>query len=414
VASIRPLVDNALGLGVDMSLPLTGVRVLDLSRVLSGPYCTMLLADMGAEVIKIEVPGEGDLTRGKGDPESEARGGQAVFFDLNRNKKSLTLNLKAEAGKEIFQRLAESADVVVENYRPDVMDRLGLGYPLLNQINPRLIYCGISGFGKTGPYSLWPAYDQIAQGMSGLMSVTGDAQCAPLRVGVSIADSIAGLFAACGVLLALAHRQHTGRGQEIQANLLDGLISMFTARASNFLESGALVPPVGNHLHDLGPAGTFETRDGYINITAWPDETFHRLCAVLGLGELWTDSRFVTPRSRATHRDALTDILNTKLRRRATADWIDLLHQQHIACGPILNLQQVFTDPQVLHNGMVVEHEHPTSGTRRLLGFPLRLSEAPTTIRLPAPALGEHTDELVASLGYSQALIEAFRNDGVL
>jgi crotonobetainyl-CoA:carnitine CoA-transferase CaiB-like acyl-CoA transferase len=397
-----------------MTLPLAGLRVLDLSRVLSGPYCTMLLADMGAEVIKVEVPGEGDLTRGKGDPESEGRGGQPVFFDLNRNKKSLTLNLKADAGKEIFKRLSETADVVVENYRPDVMDRLGLGYAVLRQLNPRLIYCGISGFGKTGPYSLWPAYDQIAQGMSGLMSVTGDHQGAPMRVGVSIADSIAGLFAACGILLALAHRQHSGQGQEVQVNLLDGLISMFTARASNFLESGVLVPPVGNHLHDLGPAGTFETQDGYINITAWPDAAFRRLCAALELGDLWLDSRFATPHLRATHRETLTDVLNATLRSRPTADWIGLLHQHHIPCGPILNLQQVFADPQVLHNGMVLEHHHPTAGHRRLLGSPLRLSEAPMDIRLPAPSLGEHTEALLTGLGYSPELIEKLRGDGVL
>jgi crotonobetainyl-CoA:carnitine CoA-transferase CaiB-like acyl-CoA transferase len=302
----------------------------------------------------------------------------------------------------------------VENYRPDVMDRLGLGYTVLSQINPRLLYCGISGFGKTGPYRRWPAYDQIAQGMSGLMSITGDRDGAPMRVGVSIADSIAGLFAAYGILLALVHRQQSGRGQEIQANLLDGLISMFTARASNFLESGALVPPVGNHLHDLGPAGTFDTQDGHINITAWPDDAFRRLCSALELGELWTDRRFVTPRLRATYRDALSDILNAKLRQRTTADWMGLLHLQHIPCGPILNLQQVFEDPQVRHNGMVLEHEHPTAGRRRLLGFPLKLSDAAVDIRLPAPGLGEHTEELLAGLGYSQVLIETFRRDGVL
>jgi crotonobetainyl-CoA:carnitine CoA-transferase CaiB-like acyl-CoA transferase len=397
-----------------MPLPLAGLRLLDLSRVLSGPYCTMLLADMGADVIKVEVPGEGDLTRGKGDPESEVRGGQPVFFDLNRNKKSLTLNLKAAAGKEIFKRLVKSADVVVENYRPDVMDRLELGYSILSLVNPRLIYCGISGFGKTGPYSLWPAYDQIAQGMSGLMSITGDRDGSPMRVGVSIADAIAGLFAAYGVLLALAHRQHTGRGQEVQANLLDGLISMFTARAANFLESGELVPPVGNHLHDLGPAGTFETRDSRINITAWPDEAFRRLCSALELGPLWTDRRFSTPRMRAAHRDALTDILNAKLRLRATADWLGILHRQRIPCGPILDLQQVFSDPQILHNGMVLEHDHPTAGHRRLLGFPLRMSEAPMDIRLPAPRLGEHTEELLVELGFTPSLIEQFRRDGVL
>jgi len=219
---------------------------------------------------------------------------------------------------------------------------------------------------------------------------------------------------ACGILLALAHRQHTGKGQEIQANLLDGLISMFTARASNFLESGVLVPPVGNHLHDLGPAGTFETQDGHINITAWPDEAFRRLCVALALGELWTDSRFATPRLRATHREALTVILNSKLRLQATMDWIDILHRQRIPCGPILNLQQVFEDPQVLHNGMVVEHDHPLAGHRRLLGFPLRLSEASVDVHLPAPALGEHTDALLTRLGYSQVLIDTYRRDGVV
>ncbi|MDQ3827895.1 MAG: CoA transferase [Candidatus Tectomicrobia bacterium] len=397
-----------------MPLPLEGLLVLDLSRVLSGPYCTMILADMGAEVMKIEVPGEGDLTRGKGDPESEARGGQPVFFDLNRNKKSLTLNLKADAGKAIFKRLAEKADVLVENYRPDVMDRLGLGYGVLSELNRRLIYCGISGFGKTGPYSLWPAYDQIAQGMSGLMSVTGKRDGAPMRVGVSIADTITGLFAACGILLALTHRQQTGRGQEVRATLLDGLISMLTARASNFLESGVLVPPVGNHLHDLGPAGTFETRDGHINITAWPDEAFQRLCTALELGELWADSRFATPRLRARHRDALTDILNAKLRLRTTHAWMGILPRQRIPCGPIFNLQQVFADPQVLHNRMVLEHHHPRAGHRRLLGFPLKLSEAPMDIRLAAPELGEHTEEILTGLGYSATLIEQFRHDGIL
>jgi crotonobetainyl-CoA:carnitine CoA-transferase CaiB-like acyl-CoA transferase len=397
-----------------MSLPLDALRVLDLSRVLSGPYCTMILADMGAEVIKVEVPGEGDLTRGKGDPEPEARGGQPVFFDLNRNKKSLTLNLKAEAGKAIFKRLVERADVLVENCRPDVMDRLGLGYSVLSQLNPRLIYCGISGFGKTGPYSLWPAYDQIAQGMSGLMSVTGEPDGSPMRVGVSIADTIAGLFAACGILLALAHRQQTGRGQEVHATLLNGLISMFTARASNFLESGVLVPPVGNHLHDLGPAGTFETQDGHINITAWPDEAFRRLCAALELGALWMDSRFATPRLRATHRDALTDMLNAKLRLQTTSAWMGILPRQRIPCGPIFNLQQVFADPQVLHNRMLLEYHHPRAGHRRLLGLPVTLSEAPTGIRLAAPDLGEHTEEILAGLGYSAAMIEQFRHDGVL
>jgi CoA:oxalate CoA-transferase len=374
----------------------------------------MLLADMGAEVIKIEVPGEGDLTRGKGDQESEARGGQPVFFDLNRNKKSLTLNLKPEAGKAIFKRLLQQADILVENYRPDVMDRLGLGYRVLADLNPGLIYCGISGFGKTGPYSLWPAYDQIAQGMSGLMSVTGDRGCAPMRVGVSIADTIAGVFATCGILMALVHRQRTGQGQEVNVNLLDGLISMLTARASNFLESEILVPPVGNHLHDLGPAGTFETQDGHLNITAWPDETFRRLCAALNLGDLWTDPRFATPRERARHREALTDILNARLRLCPTTVWIGILHTQGVPCGPILQLDQVFQDPQVLANQMVVACEHPLGGRRRLLGIPVKLTATPGEIRTPAPALGQHTEEILTALGYCSLLLAQWRQEGVI
>jgi crotonobetainyl-CoA:carnitine CoA-transferase CaiB-like acyl-CoA transferase len=397
-----------------MSTPLEGLRVLDLSRVLSGPYCTMLLADMGAEVIKIEMPGEGDLTRGKGDPESEARGGQPVFFDLNRNKKSLTLNLKAEAGKAILKQLTQAADVLVENYRPDVMERLGLGYAVLRDINPRLIYCGISGFGKTGPASLWPAYDQIAQGLSGLMSVTGDADCTPMRVGVSIADTIAGVFATCAVLLALVYRQRTGLGQEVHTSLLDGLISMLTARASNFLESGTLIPAVGNHLHDLGPAGTFVTQDGHINITAWPEDAFRRLCAALVLGDLWTDPRFATPQQRALHRDALTALLNRQLRQRTTADWMSVLHRHRVPCGPIFNLKQVFESPQVLHNQMVVTQDHPTGGQRRLLGIPLKLSDTPGAIRTPAPALGQHNEELLSALGYALPDIEALRRAGVI
>jgi crotonobetainyl-CoA:carnitine CoA-transferase CaiB-like acyl-CoA transferase len=250
--------------------------------------------------------------------------------------------------------------------------------------------------------------------MSGLMSVTGEHNGAPMRVGVSIADTIAGLFAACGILLALAHRQRTGQGQEVHATLLDGLISMLTARAANFLETGVLIPPVGNHLHDLGPAGTFETQDGYINITAWPDDAFRRLCTAVELGDLWTDRRFATPRLRATHRDALTDILNATLRRRTTTDWIERLHRQGVPCGPILNLQQVFDDPQVHHNGMVLDHKHPRAGHRRLLGFPLKLSEAPMDVRLAAPALGEHTEETLAQLGYSLTQIEQLRHEGVL
>lgn len=397
-----------------MPRPLDGLRVLDLSRVLSGPYCTMILADMGAEVIKVEMPGEGDLTRGKGDPEAEARGGQSVFFDLNRNKKSLTLNLKPEAGKEILKRFVQSADVLVENYRPDVMGRLGLDYHVLNQVNPRLIYCGISGFGQTGPYRLWPAYDQIAQGMSGLMSVTGDDACAPMRVGVSIADTIAGVFATCGILLALVSRQQTHRGQEVHVNLIDGIISMLTARASNFLETGMLIPPVGNHLHDLGPAGTFETQDGHINITAWPDETFRRLCEVLELEALWTDDRFATPRERAEHRDALTERLNATLRMRTTAHWMEILRKHRVPCGPILNFKQVFEDPQVMHNRMVIEHDHPIGGRRRLLGIPIKLGETPGEVHTPAPTLGQHTDELLSASGYSQTFIAELRRDGVI
>jgi len=245
-------------------------------------------------------------------------------------------------------------------------------------------------------------------------AVTGDQQCTPMRVGVSIADTIAGVFATCGILLALVNRQHTHLGQEVNVCLIDGLISMLTARASNFLESGALIPPVGNHLHDLGPAGTFETQDGHLNITAWPEETFRRLCEALQLGELWMDARFATPRARAQHRDALTERLNATLRTRTTAAWMGILQNQGVPCGPILNLKQVFEDPQVLHNQMVVEHAHPTGGHRRLLGIPIKLSETPGEVVTPAPALGQHTEELLSALGYSPPLIGSLHRDGVI
>jgi CoA:oxalate CoA-transferase len=235
-----------------------------------------------------------------------------------------------------------------------------------------------------------------------------------MRVGVSIADAIAGVFATCGILMALVHRQRTGQGQEVNVNLLDGLISMLTARASNFLESEILVPPVGNHLHDLGPAGTFETQDGHLNITAWPDETFRRLCAALNLGDLWTDPRFATPRERARHREALTDILNARLRLCPTTDWIGILHTQGVPCGPILQLDQVFQDPQVLANQMVVACEHPLGGRRRLLGIPVKLTATPGEIRTPAPALGQHTEEILTALGYSSLLLAQWRQEGVI
>lgn len=395
-------------------LPLHGIRVLDLTRVLAGPFATRLLADLGADVIKVEEPGQGDPGRGAKGPEWAARGGSPMFMDFNRNKRSLTLNLKAEEGRGIFRRLAASADVVVENFRPDVMDSLKLGPEALRAVTPRLIYCSISGFGRDGPYRARPAYDQIAQGMAGLMSVTGDPAGEPMSVGTSIADSIAGICAAFGVVTALFDRARTGIGQEVQTSLLEGLIACLSWRAHDWLGLREVSPRTGNHLGVGAPSGTFRARDGYLNIAAHFDAQWERLCQALGLEELLREPALATIPGRMAARERLTRLITERLAARTVADWTAVLNGAGVPCGPILRIDEVFADPQVRHREMELRMEHPKAGTVRMLGYPVKFSRGSGALRRPAPLLGEHTDEILREVGYSVEEIARLRARGVL
>ncbi|MBU1207577.1 MAG: CoA transferase, partial [Proteobacteria bacterium] len=388
-------------------MPLANVKVLDLTRFVAGPFCTLLLADMGAEVIKIESPGRGDETRYQG---TTINGESWYFVGMNRNKKSLTLDLKAKEGKEIFLRLAREFDVVVENFRPGVMRNLGLDYNILREVNPAIIYCGISGYGKDGPYHLRPAFDFIAQGISGFMSITGFPDREPVRTGIPISDSVAGIYGAYGILSALIARQHTGKGQEVQTSLVDGMISILSFQADRYFGLGEIPEPGGNDHPVASPYGTFKAKDGYINIAPAGDPMWERLAHALGLKELLADPRFQTNDLRRQHRRELNEIVNEITRKRTMAEWIEHLNKEGIPCGPIYNLEQTFQDPQVRHQEMVLDLDQP-SGKVKTLGFPVKMSHTPAKLRRPAPQLGQHTMEILASLQYSPEQVNSRQGD---
>ena len=391
-------------------MPLSGTKVLDLGRFVSGPFCGALLADMGAEVIKIEVPGRGDEIRYHG---VLINGESAYFVGLNRSKQSLTLDLKSAEGKAIFARLVREADVVLENFRPDVMRRLGLHYEALREINPRVIYCGISGFGKDGPYALRPSFDFIAQGMSGLMSVTGFPDREPVRVGIPISDSIAALYAAYGISLALLARQRTGDGQEVQVSLVDGVISLLSFQADKYFGRGEVPQRAGNDHPVSAPYGTFKALDGYINVAPPGDQMWERFAHALGRPDLLADARFTTNNLRHQHRTEINQIITDITARRTMAEWVECFNAAGVPCGPIYDLAQVFADPQVQHQEMVLELEQP-SGKVRTLGFPIKLSKTPAALHGPAPQIGQHSANILADLGYTAAEIDALNARGIV
>jgi len=395
-----------------MSQVLKGIKVLDLTRALAGPYCTMLLADYGAEVIKVELPGTGDDTRGWGPPFVE--GESAYFMSINRNKKSLTLDMKNTKSKDILERMIKQSDIIVENFRPGAADRLGLGYEQVKKINPKIIYCSISGFGQDGPYRELPGFDQTLQGMGGMMSITGEPDGPPMKVGVAIADISGGMFAGFGIMLALFHREKTGKGQWVDTSLLDSQIAWLTYRAGEFFASGKLPEKVGSGHPMIVPYQAFKAKDEYINIAAGNDQLWKRFCKVINMENIMDDPKFVTNAKRVENRKELIAILSKIIETKTGAEWLKLLEDAGIPAGPIYTLDKLFSDPQVLHRKMVVELAHPKAGKIKVTGVPVKLSDAPGEITAPPPLLGQHNKEVLKDLGYSAEEIEKLIADKVV
>ncbi len=392
---------------------LQGIRVLDLSRVLAGPFCTMLLGDYGAEIIKIEAPGRGDDTRHWGPP--WAGGESAYFLSVNRNKRSLTLNLKHPRGQQILRDLAAQSDVLIENFKVGTMVRLGLSYEDLKAVNPGLIYCSITGYGQNGPYRDRPGYDFIIQAQGGIMSITGPADGEPHKVGVAIVDITAGLFAATAILAALRHRDRTGEGQYIDVALLDAQVAWLANVAQNYLVSGQVPKRYGNAHPNIVPYEVFPTLDGHVAVGIGNDLQYRRFCEVAGCMELWEDERFQTNPGRVEHREELIPRLQAVFRARTTAEWLDLLVNARIPVGPINNIAQVLNDPQVQARQMVQQITHPTAGEVSLLGPVAKLSATPARIHAPPPLLGEHSESILRDLlGYSPEEIAALRQEQVI
>ena len=392
---------------------LAGIRVLDLTRVLAGPYCTMFLGDLGAEVVKVEQPGVGDDTRGWGPP--FAGGESAYFLCTNRNKKSITVDIKSADGIALVKQLAERADVLIENFRPGAMDRLGLGDKELRGANPKLVYASLSGFGADGPMAGVPGYDLIVQAWGGLMSITGTPESGPLKVGVAIIDLVAGLMLGKSIVAALYAREKIGVGQKIDTSLLEAEVATLINAGSNYLVAGQIPGRWGNAHPSIVPYQSFQTADGYLVLGAASESIWQRLCPALGRAELADDPRFAKNADRVAHRQELIAILSEIFMARTTADWVATLNRADIPCAPVQTIDQVFAAPQVLHRNMLVEVEHPTAGKVKLAGIPVKFSATPASVRLPPPLLGEHNDDVLSSwLGMKTEEIHRLKEKGVI
>jgi CoA:oxalate CoA-transferase len=385
---------------VTMRKPLSGIRVVDLTRVLSGPFCTMLLGDMGAEVIKVEPPGKGDPVRWQGG----MRDGLSWYFaSFNRNKKSVELDLYCDDGKQLLSRLIAEGDVLVDNFRPGVMARMGFGPEALERLNPKLVTCSINGYGSTGPYADRPAFDFIIQAMSGFMSVNGAADQEPLRSGQPITDLVAGLYGAFGIVSALRARDLNGRGQHVEASMLNGILSFMAYLASEHLLSGELPPRTGNDHPLVAPYGLYRASDGEVAVAPSNDVVLRRFLRTVGLEALLDDARFDSNDKRFARRDELNAMINEAMARDSQAAWIERLNAAGVPSGKVQNLAEVFSDPQVHDQQMVIEVEHPDHGAVRMLGFPVKLSGTPCETQLPAPRLGEHNEEILGPLRRPQS-----------
>jgi formyl-CoA transferase len=380
-------------------MPLEGIRVVDLTRVMTGPYCTMMLGDMGADVIKVERPGKGDDTRAWGPPFQD--GESTYFLSVNRNKRSIALDLKHEAGCEVLWRLIENADVLVENFSPGTIGRLGFGYDAVRARNERIVFASISGFGQTGPSAGRTAYDLIVQGMSGMMSVTGEPDGMPTKLGIPIADIAAGMFAAYGIVSALFQRERTGEGRYIDVSMLGGQVALLTYQAGIYFATGQTPAPLGNAHPIVAPYDTFQTADGYINLAVGNDSLWERFCRAFDLDDAIADERFRTNAGRITNRDALYEIIDRALGSRATVEVVDRLDACGVPCGPIYTIPQLYDDPHADAAGLRQTVPHVTLGSVTLPGFPYHLSGQDLLLRYGPPTLGQHTREILQEAGYA-------------
>jgi len=394
---------------------LEGIRVLDLTRALAGPFCTLMLGDYGADVIKIEIPGSGDDTRTWGPPFVGDE--SAYFLSINRNKRSLTLNFKEEKAREIFLKMVKDADVVVENFTPGVMDRFGLSYDALKAVNPGIVVCSISGFGQTGPYRSRPAYDQIMQGISGLMSITGEPDGEPQKVGIAVADIGAGMWAAFAVMAAIHNRSHKGegQGQHIDISMMDAQVAWLTYQAANFFANGTPPKRLGAAHPNLVPYQAFMCQDNkYLNLAVGSERIWDRFCEGMGMPELRENPDYKTNIERAQNRAAIVPYLQEIFIKQPVAHWVEKLQAVSVPCGPINNLEDVFSDPQLLSREMFVEMTHPTLGKIKQTGLPLKFSRTPGGLDRPPPLLGEHNQEVLQEIGFSATEIEELQTQDVI
>ena len=400
--------------------PLKGVRVLDLSRAMAGPYCTMMLGDLGADVIKVERPGSGDESRGWGPPfvgqsDDNISGVSTYFLSVNRNKRSITVNLKSSEGQEVIQRLASMCDVLVENFRTGVLEKLGLGYDDMKKLNPSLVYCSISGYGRTGPYAGRPGYDVIIQAEGGMMGITGPIEGPPSRVGVPIVDITTGMFAATSILAALRVRDQTHEGQLIDVSLFDTQAALLTNVASSYLIGGADPLRTGNDHPNLAPYGAFRAKDRWLVLGVANERQWETFCAVIDRPDLREDVLFKTNGDRVAHRLEFGEILSEVIATRPASEWLSDLRNAGLPCGPINDVAAVFDHPQVQPREMILEVEHPNAGPIHLTGFPYKLTQTPAELRHPPPLLGEHTEEVLTEmLGYSVEQVAQFQERGAI
>ena len=396
----------------DTGLPLAGLRVLDLTRALAGPFCTMILADQGADVVKVEPTPRGEMSRGWGPFD---RGVSTYFLSINRNKRSLAVNFRDGRALALLRELAVQADVVVENFRPGTMEELGLGYTALKCDNPRLVFASITGFGRTGPYGDWPGFDQIAQGMSGLMSITGAKGGDPVRVGIPIGDLTGGMWAALGVQSALIQRATTGQGQRVEASLLAGLVGMLCVQGQRYLNLGEVARPAGNDHPVICPYGTFQASDGPFNVATATEDMWRKLCTLLDLDDLAAHRDYCDNAARMAHRDALIARLNARFAGRTRMDWVRALIDLGIPAGPIYDMADVFADPHVRATGMVETVAHPELGDISLLANPLRMESVPDgSVRTPPPVLGADSRTILADYGIAAHRVRALVDAGVV